>query len=121
MLSKATSQLIPAGTNQPGANWHQLCHDPATDFSFQGHMYFGAIDAGGSGIVFVMNEDCALSTTAGPGMSDTNMFGASIGIEFDTAPSSLLGDTNNVAIHQDGGIDQGAATNHLLNRGGSYM
>lgn len=115
-LTPDTFLLTPDAAWQNGAVWYKLKHDFSTPFSVAGGMYFGDLDDGADGIVFVIQNKCLVAGTSGGGIGYQNFPGYSLGVEFDTyqnvgAPANDPA-YDHMAILQDGSID------HLTNLAG---
>lgn len=115
-LAPDTFLLTPDLAWQNGAVWYKLKHNFDLPFSIQGGMFFGDLEDGADGIVFVLQNECLLEGTAGGGIGYQFLPGQSLGIEFDTyenigAPSNDP-PYDHIGIHRDGSID------HLTNLAG---
>ncbi|MNJ86554.1 F5/8 type C domain protein [compost metagenome] len=112
-LGPDTFLLTPDMAWQSGAVWYKLKHNFNTPFSITGSMFFGDLDDGADGIVFVIQNKCLVEGNNGGGIGYQNFPGYSLGVEFDTYQNtgSPWNDPpyDHVAIVQDGNIDH--ATN----------
>jgi len=106
-------QLTPALPWSNGAVWYQIRHHLDSSFSVNGKMYFGNLETGADGIVFVMQDNCLSAGAAGGGMGYENMPGNSIGVEFDTYENTTIGDpaADHIALHQMGNINHNLPNN----------
>ena len=96
--------LTSASSDQGGAVWSNSQLDLSRSFAIQGEVYMGSSNAGGDGIVFVLqSQGPYVIGNAGSGLGYEGISN-SIGIEIDTWRNGHLGDLveDHVAIVRDG-------------------
>lgn len=115
-LGPDTFLLTPDAAWQSGAVWYKLKHNFNTPFSVTGSMFFGDLDDGADGIVFVIQNKCLVEGNNGGGIGYQNFPGYSLGVEFDTYENAGVPFNDppydHTAILRDGNLD------HLSNLAG---